>query len=146
MLKDVYPPALEGILPSRYAKATVPKPNGKYPIPPCPTWFMPVSGAMTPRWVNTNLITAWKRNSQALPRHRSAMGYLEGHAVRGFPGADIYRSAAVGIGKSLNQWGAISADYTFRLPVSQGVQRRTPAAWRVCVTPRLSRPGSLPSA
>ncbi|MGF6190467.1 fimbria/pilus outer membrane usher protein [Serratia sp. 2723] len=114
VLKDVYPPALEGDLTVTIRESDSTETERKIPYSSMPNlvyagqWrydatvgkYQPYYGMEEeqPSFAQASL-------SYGLPGKVTLYG--------GFQGADIYRSAAIGIGKSLNQWGAISADYTF---------------------------------
>ncbi|CAI2055272.1 Outer membrane usher protein fimD precursor [Serratia fonticola] len=114
VLKDVYPPALEGDLTVTIRESDSTETERKIPYSSMPNlvyvgqWrydatvgkYQPYYGMEEdqPSFAQASL-------SYGLPGKVTLYG--------GFQGADIYRSAAVGIGKSLNHWGAISADYTF---------------------------------
>ncbi|HBE9079299.1 fimbria/pilus outer membrane usher protein [Serratia fonticola] len=114
VLKDVYPPAIEGDLTVTIRESDSTETERKIPYSSMPNlvyvgqWrydatvgkYQPYYGMEEdqPSFAQASL-------SYGLPGKVTLYG--------GFQGADIYRSAAVGIGKSLNHWGAISADYTF---------------------------------
>ncbi|MGL5388469.1 MAG: fimbria/pilus outer membrane usher protein [Enterobacterales bacterium] len=114
VLKDVYPPALEGDLTVTIRESDSTETERKIPYSSMPNlvyigqWrydasvgkYRPYYGMEEeqPSFVQASL-------SYGLPGKVTLYG--------GVQGADIYHSAAIGIGKSLNQWGAISADYTF---------------------------------
>ncbi|HHQ4306106.1 TPA: fimbria/pilus outer membrane usher protein [Serratia fonticola] len=114
VLKDVYPPALEGDLTVTIRESDSTETERKIPYSSMP-----------------NLVYAgqWRYDASVgkyqpyYGMEEEQPGFAQASVSYGLPGkvtlygggqgADIYRSAAVGIGKSLNQWGAISADYTF---------------------------------
>lgn len=114
VLKDVYPPAIEGDLTVTIRESDSTETERKIPYSSMPNlvyvgqWrydatvgkYQPYYGMEEdqPSFAQASL-------SYGLPGKVTLYG--------GFQGADIYRSVAVGIGKSLNHWGAISADYTF---------------------------------
>ncbi|WP_260513553.1 fimbria/pilus outer membrane usher protein [Serratia fonticola] len=114
VLKDVYPPALEGDLTVTIRESDSTETERKIPYSSMPNlvyagqWRYDASvGKYQPYYGMEEEQPGFAQVSVSygLPGKVTLYG--------GFQGADIYRSAAVGIGKSLNQWGAISADYTF---------------------------------
>lgn len=114
VLKDVYPPALEGDLTVTIRESDSTETERKIPYSSMPNlvyagqWRYDASvGKYQPYYGMEEEQPGFAQASVSygLPGKVTLYG--------GFQGADIYRSAAVGIGKSLNQWGAISADYTF---------------------------------
>jgi outer membrane usher protein len=114
VLKDVYPPALEGDLTVTIRESDSTETERKIPYSSMPNlvyagqWRYDASvGKYQPYYGMEEEQPGFAQASLSygLPGKVTLYG--------GFQGADIYRSAAVGIGKSLNQWGAISADYTF---------------------------------
>ncbi|CAM3819112.1 fimbria/pilus outer membrane usher protein [Serratia silvae] len=125
VLKDVYPPALEGDLTVTIRESDSTETERKIPYSSMPNlvyagqWrydatvgkYQPYYGMEEeqPSFAQASL-------SYGLPGKVTLYGGLQG--------ADIYRSVAAGIGKSLNQWGAISVDYTFS--VAQQPRRLTP--------------------
>ncbi|WP_411751371.1 fimbria/pilus outer membrane usher protein [Serratia sp. (in: enterobacteria)] len=114
VLKDVYPPALEGDLTVTIRESDSTETERKIPYSSMPNlvyagqWRYDASvGKYQPYYGMEEEQPGFAQASLSygLPGKVTLYG--------GFQGADIYRSAAIGIGKSLNQWGAISADYTF---------------------------------
>lgn len=114
VLKDVYPPALEGDLTVTIRESDSTETERKIPYSSMPNlvyagqWRYDASvGKYQPYYGMEEEQPGFAQASLSygLPRKVTLYG--------GFQGADIYRSVAVGIGKSLNHWGAISADYTF---------------------------------
>ncbi|MBC3377758.1 fimbrial biogenesis outer membrane usher protein [Serratia fonticola] len=114
VLKDVYPPALEGDLTVTIRESDSTETERKIPYSSMPNlvyagqWRYDASvGKYQPYYGMEEEQPGFAQASLSygLPGKVTLYG--------GFQGADIYRSVAVGIGKSLNHWGAISADYTF---------------------------------
>lgn len=114
VLKDVYPPALEGDLTVTIRESDSTETERKIPYSSMPNlvyvgqWRYDVSvGKYRPYYGMEEEQPSFAQASLSygLPGKVTLYG--------GVQGADIYHSAAIGIGKSLNQWGAISADYTF---------------------------------
>lgn len=114
VLKDVYPPALEGDLTVTIRESDSTETERKIPYSSMPNlvyvgqWRYDASvGKYRPYYGMEEEQPSFAQASisYGLPGKVTLYG--------GVQGADIYHSAAIGIGKSLNQWGAISADYTF---------------------------------
>ncbi|MFN3066993.1 fimbria/pilus outer membrane usher protein [Serratia sp. J2] len=114
VLKDVYPPAIEGDLTVTIRESDSTETERKIPYSSMPNlvyvgqWrYDATVGKYQPYY-------GMEEDQPSFAQASLSYG-LSGKVTLygGFQGADIYRSAAVGIGKSLNHWGAISADYTF---------------------------------
>ncbi len=114
VLKDVYPPALEGDLTVTIRESDSTETERKIPYSSMP---------------NLVYVGQWRYDASVgkyrpyYGMEQEQPGFTQASLSYGLPGkvtlyggvqgANIYRSAAVGIGKSFNQWGALSADYSF---------------------------------
>ncbi|MFI8417930.1 fimbria/pilus outer membrane usher protein [Serratia sp. NPDC078593] len=116
VLKDVYPPDLQGDL-----TVTIKESDGSETERKIPYSSMPnlVHGDQWRYDVSVGKYRPYFGMEEEQPKFMQAsLSYgLPGKVTLygGLQAADIYHSVAVGIGKSFNQWGAFSLDYNYSL-------------------------------